>query len=64
MEHLLKYHMYIHDANRQRFQCDRCPKSFSTADYLKTHLEIHDDLRRWNCQFCPMAFNTKKVRVA
>ncbi len=64
MKWQLKVHMGIHDPNKPMFQCDRCNKSFTTALYLKTHLEIHDDLRRWECQFCPMKFNTKKVRVA
>jgi hypothetical protein len=48
----------VHNIEPERHCCHVCGKVFTTAFYLREHLERHQDVRRFKCEFCEKRFNS------
>lgn len=48
-----------HSKNAQKPKCDICFKTFASATTLKSHMLIHDGVRKFECDMCPKKFHQK-----
>ncbi|KAK7106761.1 hypothetical protein V1264_017981 [Littorina saxatilis] len=55
----LKYHLRIHESNRQRYYCTKCEQSFSSSYNLSVHERIHFGIKPYRCTMCDAAFAQK-----
>ena len=46
------------------FQCKICGKTFTKADYLKTHEKIHGGEKSFECSTCNMKYAQKRYLTA
>ncbi|KAF9000727.1 hypothetical protein BDQ17DRAFT_1359439 [Cyathus striatus] len=46
-----------------RFQCDRCPQSFTTNHNLKNHLNVHLGVKPFQCVKCQRMSTTQSVHT-
>ncbi|XP_052871725.1 zinc finger protein 266-like [Anopheles cruzii] len=54
-----KHYKPAGDETTTEFPCDRCPKSFGSAESLKTHVKNHMRERKYVCGVCSKAFVQK-----
>lgn len=52
-----------HRKNHQkhRFKCHLCPKQYITTSRLKTHMVVHENLRKFLCSVCGKNFNYRNA---
>ncbi|XP_044731687.1 zinc finger protein 569-like [Chrysoperla carnea] len=57
----LRTHLITHSTERP-FPCDRCDKTYRSAESLRHHVShVHLNHRKFQCTFCPQAFHVRKV---
>ena len=50
----------VHTPNDQKkYQCDVCPKGFSSLQHLRDHRNLHTGEKPYKCKFCPSCFASK-----
>ena len=51
----------VHEGKKSISQCTICGNTFRSSGYLKIHMRaIHDKIRQWKCEHCPMDFAHKQ----
>lgn len=50
------FSMYFPPITKTTFECDLCSKEFSKKSNLRTHMNIHLDVRPFHCKTCGTAF--------
>ncbi|EAT46047.1 AAEL002739-PA [Aedes aegypti] len=53
----MRNHGLVHPENQ--FVCEMCGASLKSATSLKSHMERHEDKRKYSCQYCEYAAYTK-----
>jgi len=53
--HLHAHKRCVH-SNRKPYYCPFCGMLFSTSDYLKCHVRVHTDAKRYSCRHCSDRF--------
>ena len=45
--------------DQKKYQCDVCPKGFSSLQHLRDHRNLHTGEKPYKCKFCPSCFASK-----
>ena len=53
-----KFHCSGQATLRKNF-CDKCGQKFSSPNYLRVHIKVAHESFAFQCEFCPMTFNSR-----
>ena len=54
----LTRHIKRHEGKKNSDPCPVCGKTFESQKYMKKHLLIHEDKKRFSCDLCHKTFNS------
>ena len=60
----LQKHKLIHNMEREKIPCTKCPKTYIDKEHLNRHVKTHHDKIGLKCDKCPYVVSTeKKLKV-
>jgi len=59
----LKVHVRVNHSGERPYPCTKCSKAFASATMLKTHSQIHSEVKEFQCEYCTKGFSQKVTLI-